>query len=113
MWKPQRAGVLSSSLTHYYGSAGLLAHSFSGLLIREFAEETLGLFASTSVDAEGVALSHALMADQLRGRRCALRVVHHLKKVPAHLISFNPHAVSDVPSTVDLLMLRGDSACAE
>lgn len=54
---------------------------------REFAEETLGLFASSAVDAGGVALSHAHMAQQLRDRRHVLQIQHHLKKVPEALQS--------------------------
>ena len=57
----------------------------AGCAHREFAEETLGMFASQAVDAASVAASQLLMAAQLRDQRHSLEVVHKLKKVP------NPH----------------------
>ncbi|CAL8461749.1 g1280 [Coccomyxa elongata] len=47
---------------------------------REFAEETLGMFASQNVDSASVAASQVLMAAQLRDQRHSLEVVHKLKK---------------------------------
>ena len=48
---------------------------------REFAEETLGVFASMTVDAGAVALSSAAMAHQLRGRIDVLEIKRPLKQV--------------------------------
>ena len=48
---------------------------------REFAEETLGVFASMTVDAGAVALSSAAMAHQLRGRAHVLEIRRPLKQV--------------------------------
>ena len=48
---------------------------------REFAEETLGVFASMTVDAAAVALSSAAMAQQLRGRTHVLEIKRPLKQV--------------------------------
>ncbi len=48
---------------------------------REFAEETLGVFASMTVDAGAVALSSAAVAQQLRGRTHVLEIRRPLKQV--------------------------------
>lgn len=51
------------------------------ITLREFAEETLGLFSSCSVNAQAVTLSAISMAEQIRNKQQTLRVVHQLKKV--------------------------------
>ena len=48
---------------------------------REFSEETLGLFSSCSVDAEGVQLSAQHMTAQLRRRELVREVVQQLREV--------------------------------
>lgn len=48
---------------------------------REFAEETLGLFAGCSVDQNCVLLSAATMSEQIRQHIRTLEVVHELRQV--------------------------------
>lgn len=48
---------------------------------REFAEETLGVFASMTVDACAVALSSASMAEQLRAKTHTMEIKRPLKQV--------------------------------
>ena len=48
---------------------------------REFAEETLGVFASMAVDAYAVARSSAFMAQQLRDKTHAMEIKRPLKQV--------------------------------
>ncbi len=50
---------------------------------REFAEETLGVFASMAVDACAVARSSASMAQQLRDKTHAMEIKRPLKQVRA------------------------------
>eukprot|EP00877_Chromochloris_zofingiensis_P006992 jgi/Chrzof1/2546/Cz11g19190.t1 len=55
------------------------------ITLREFAEETLGLFSSCSVNAQAVTLSAISMAEQIRNKQQTLRVVHQLKKGEYHM----------------------------
>ena len=56
----------------------LRVHAWLGR--REFAEETLGLFNGTAVDACSVHSSALQMADQLRQRTKCLRIVSQLRE---------------------------------
>ena len=48
--------------------------------LREFSEETLGLFGSCAVDADAIGHSSRIMADRLRGGVRCMRAVHQLKQ---------------------------------
>ena len=52
---------------------------------REFAEETLGIFACCDVDAGCVEQSAQQMSQQIRRRELMIEVVHELRQVVSHL----------------------------
>ena len=55
---------------------------------REFAEETMGLFGGCSVNGSSVAACSKQMHTQLTQRQHVLKVVHQLKKVIPHSITY-------------------------
>lgn len=52
---------------------------------REFAEETLGMFAGCGVDDDCVRQSAAQMREQITQRQLMIEVVHELRQVPHRL----------------------------
>lgn len=63
------------------GSRESIDEDVEATAAREFAEETLGVFASMTVNAEAVALSSTSMAQQLRAKTHVLEIKRPLKQV--------------------------------
>ena len=104
--------VLNQALTagkDFGGGREASDHDAAATAGREFAEETLGLFAGCSVDQNCVMLSAAAMSEQIRQHIRTLEVVHELRQVRASGTHHMKHkAPRHAGATLRTPMLQGE-----